>query len=62
MFNTTSEILIGIVLFALGYAARKFVEKVWPDEAKAIDAVATKYGEAAQAQVKAVIAKAKANF
>lgn len=49
MFNTTTEIILVLLAFALGYIARKYAEKTWPDDAAHVDAVATKYGESAAA-------------
>jgi hypothetical protein len=36
---------------AVGYVLRKYVEKKWPNEAALLDAVGTRYGEAAQAKL-----------
>jgi hypothetical protein len=50
---------LGILVLggAVGYVLRKYVEKTWPNEAALLDAVGTKYGEAAQAKLKEFKAK-----
>jgi hypothetical protein len=47
--------LKGLGVFVLGggagWVVRKYAEKRWPNEAALLDAVGTKYGEAAQAKL-----------
>lgn len=41
-------VVVGVVTFVIGYVARRYVEKKWPNEAALMDAVATRYGKAAE--------------
>ena len=47
-------VVVGAVCLVFGYAARKYAEKAWPDEAALLDAVAKRYGDQAKAKLEAM--------
>lgn len=51
LFATFPGLIFGLILVAIGYVLRKYVEKRWPNEALLLDTVATRYGKEAEAAI-----------
>jgi hypothetical protein len=37
------EIVLSLVVFGIGYVARKYAEKIWPEKVALLDTTASKY-------------------
>lgn len=62
MFGPFTLILAVLIALVVGYVARLYVAKRWPNEQKLVDTIATKYGEAAATKVAIAIGEAKSKL